>query len=393
MKTVCEPNKCVGCKACVEACSKKAITLVDNLEYQYAIINESECIHCELCHKVCQVANPLPLRSPLKWYQGWAADPANRIKSSSGGFAYSLAEKMIMDSGHVVSCKFEKGEFKYSLATTLEELDSFRESKYVKSDPEGIYSITKRLLDKGKAVLFIGLPCHVAGLKKYINQERQNLITVDLICHGSPSPKLLEMFLNQYGYSLQSIDRIHFRQKSDCSIAGKETVKQGSELSQISFTEPGIKDRYTLAFLNALIYTNNCYECRYAGCDRVSDITIGDSWGSELDEWNKENGISLAICQTEKGLSFLENCQLELHEVNVEKAVEANHQLREPCQISSNREMFFYRINKGNSFNRAVRSAFPQKCFRLDLKNLLIKLGFIKSHREGIEFRIVVESK
>lgn len=379
MKTVCDMNMCTACKACINICKKDSISISDNLKNVNAVIDEEKCIHCGLCEKVCQVKSPLPLQEPITWYQGWNTNSGERKKSSSGAFAYSLSMQMINDGGYVVSCHFHKGEFKYYVTNTILDLDGFRESKYVKSDPKDVYSAIKKLLLEGDKILFIGLPCHVAGLKKYLGREYENLITVDLICHGSPSPKLLDMFLNQYGYNLSSINKIHFRQKGNFRLICDVAVNKEASIKNISFTEPSIRDRYTIAFLYGLIYTENCYHCAYAGVGRVSDITLGDSWGSDLEETERSKGISLAMCQTEKGLSLLKRCSLELHAVDIDKAIAANHQLREPSPLSERRDVFFRAIEKGTDFNHAVNKSFPMHCFRLDLKNFLIKSKFLKS--------------
>ena len=391
MKTVCSLNMCTACMACVSICPRKAITVRDDLKYQNAVIEEQKCIDCGLCEKVCQVVHPLPLRKPLQWYQGWCNDLDDRKKSASGAFAYSMAKQIISEGGFVAACRFEKGRFLYSLAGTESELDRYRGSNYVKSDPTGIYPSVKDYLVGGNQVLFIGLPCHVAALKRYLGKEYDNLITVDLICHGSPSPMLLEMFLNQYHLSLSSISSIHFRKKGFTKQNGSPDNFDHTNESEISFTEPGIRDRYTIAFLYGLNYTENCYHCAYAGTVRGSDITIGDSWGNEFNIQEKQNGVSLALCQTEKGVSFLKRCQLDLQTVNIQRAVESNHQLREPFPMPAARNTFFDAISKGTSFNNAVKKSIPKACFRLDMKDKLLKIGICKDTKErAIDYKIFV---
>lgn len=377
MKTVCEVNKCTACMACADACPRKAVSLDDQLRYVNAVIDESKCIHCGLCEKVCQVKNPLPLQKPIEWFQGWHSDSNERKVSSSGGFTYALANTIISNGGYFASCRFVSGQFKYCITDSITELDDYRGSKYVKSNPSGVYSDVQKLLLEQKQVLFVGLPCHVAGLKRYLGSEYINLITVDLICHGSPSQNLLEMFLNQYGYSLKSAKEVSFRQKGNFRLTG-EGIRKNGAVGEFYFTQPRIRDRYSISFLYGLTYTENCYQCPYAGEKRVSDITLGDSWGSELDEDNRKKGISLALCQTEKGIELLKRSCAELFEVDIDKAIAANHQLREPFPIPKSREIFFQSIEDGDGFNKAVRKSFPKACFRLDLKNFLLKSGILK---------------
>ena len=373
-KTVCDLNMCTGCMACVEICPNKAINICDELKCQNAVIDGSKCVNCDLCKRVCQVENPLMLKTPIKWYQGWAKDLQDRMKSSSGAFAYELSKKIILDGGYVAACKFEDGRFDYCLANSIQELEQFRGSMYIKSNPVKVYSPVKRLLDEEQQVLFIGLPCHVASLKKYLGKEYENLITADLVCHGSPSPKLLEMFFAQYDIDLASVKSIQFRKKGNFRICGKRTGPNDSISQEFVFTEPGIRDRYTIAFMYGLIFTENCYHCHYAGTNRVSDITLGDSWGSSMDKTNREKGISLALCQTEKGQMLLEQCQVELHDVDKKMAIEANNQLREPFRQPYNRDVFFEALECGKRFNKAVALSFPKACFRLDTKNCLLRI-------------------
>lgn len=377
-KTVCRENLCTGCKACLDICPKNAITLFDSMDNLNAEIDQSRCVHCGLCEKVCQVCSPQPLKEPISWYQGWVADEEQRKQSSSGGFAYAFARTVVSEGGYVAACLFDKGEFRYHIASSAAELEQFRGSKYVKSDPAGVYAAVKKLLIQDKQVLFIGLPCHAAALKKTLGKEYEKLTIVDLICHGSPSPKLLNLFLTQYHRSLKTLGHIAFRQKNTFQLSVEDTEVTGK---QILFTQHGIRDRYTIAFLKGLTYTENCYSCPYAGIARGTDITVGDSWGSELNEENRKKGISLALCQTKKGEALLKRSDLHLHKVDLDKATAANQQLRRPYPRPKQRAAFFEYVKKGKRFNRAVEACFPKLCFRQSVKNFLFQYGLLKADK------------
>ena len=367
MKTVCDLNQCAGCMACVDICPKGAITIEDNLTAYNAVISENKCIDCNACHKVCQSNYPAKLLSPIKWYQGWAEVPDVRKHGSSGGIAIAVSQAFIKSGGIVCSCTFHKGEFIFEFAERLEELKKFAGSKYVKSNPRDIYKKIKKCLKNGYKILFIGLPCQISSLKNYIDpQYKDNLYTVDLICHGTPAPKLLEMFLNQYGHTLAGLRDIRFRVKAKFMVYGDYK----------GIVTNGVSDKYSIAFLNSLTYTENCYSCQYACKERVADLTLGDSWGSELPMNEQKKGISLVLCQTEKGNQLLQMADIHLENVDIEKAIMNNHQLSHPSVMPKVRNEFYKRL-RNHKFNSLVFWYFPKQCLRQDIKQLLIKMRII----------------
>lgn len=368
MKTVCENNKCSGCMACLEICPKHAITVLENISAYNAVIDETKCIHCNLCHDKCQSNHPANAAEPIKWWQGWSRDTEIRKNSSSGGAAASIEQAFVQSDGIVCSCVFEKGEFRFSFAETTEQIKRFSGSKYVKSKPQEIYRKINDLLRAGRKVLFVGLPCQASAVKNYVDKKLQkNLYIVDLICHGSPSPKVLDLFLKQYGLNREELNDIGFRTKTKFQI--DSSAKHLSTL--------GTRDCYTIAFLNSLSYTENCYECRYASIERVSDVTLGDSWGSEMAEEVQRKGISLILCQTEKGKELIANSELELHEVELNKAIENNHQLQGPSKMPEKRTYFLESLQDGKPFNKTVMKCYPKQCIKQMVKGILIKLRIV----------------
>lgn len=369
MKTVCKKDQCAGCMACIDICPKGAISIKDNLQCYNAVINEELCVNCGACQKVCQSNHPASAVAPISWQQGWTLQNEVRAKSSSGGAAAELSRGFVASGGIVCSCVFRDGVFGFEFAETVDELQKFVGSKYVKSNPVGIYKQISDKLKQEKNVLFIGLPCQVSALKNFVlSKYQKNLYTVDLICHGTSSPEILEKFLNQHHYSLKNLKDIRFRMKARFQVFGDYK----------GIVTPGVSDRYTIAFLNTLTYTENCYSCQYAKRERVSDLTIGDSWGNELAEEEQGKGISLILCQTEKGAELLNDAQLHLEPVDVDKAVENNHQLHAPSNMPEGRYEFFRLLNEGLNFDSLVKKNFPKQCFRQDIKKLLIKAKIIR---------------
>ena len=226
-----------------------------------------------------------------------------------------------------------------------------------------IYKKIANRLNKGKKVLFIGLPCQAAAVIHYTHQN-ENLFTVDLICHGTPSPIVLELALQSYGYELSAVAGIRFRSKTLFEIQ-----KESNPI-----TPKGVRDLYTHLFLEGVSYTENCYNCKYARKDRVTDITIGDSWGSKLDNSEQEKGISLILCQTERGRQLVQNANLELHEVDLDNAVRNNRQLQAPMVKPAERDAFFKLLKEGSSFSKAVKRVFPKRYYKNIIKTTLLKL-------------------
>lgn len=367
MKTVCKKNNCAGCMVCKDVCGKSAINIKDTLFAYNAIIDETKCINCNRCHLVCPQNNSLNLIYPKEWYQGWAEDEI-RVKSSSGGIAAAIINTFIKTGGIVCTCSFYRGEFTFFLSNEIDDIQKYIGSKYVKSDPSGIYIKILKQLKMNKKVLFIGLPCQVAALKKYIpNNKQDNLYIIDLICHGTPSPRLLDMYLKDHGYSLKEISDIQFRRKSKFAI--RHDFKYLISKSAV--------DKYTLAFLNGISYTENCYSCFYARTERIGDLTLGDSWGSDLSYKEKSKGISLLLCQTEKGENLINNASLHLEPVDLKNAIKHNHQLIRPSKRPLKRVLFFMALIKGVPFDFTMDICYPFKCMRQNIKLLLEKGGFI----------------
>lgn len=357
MRTVCEKNMCTGCVVCVSNCDKNAISIVDNLHAYNAVIDENLCINCGACENVCPNVKPVKKCRPIEWHQGWASREI-RERSSSGGVASAIIRDFIKDGGYVAACLFDRGKFVFRLTDSLEEAKRFAGSKYVKSNPGKIYDAIDEKLEAGERVLFIGLPCQVAALKNSM-KENENLYTIDLICHGTPSPKLLDMFLKEKGVDILCLDEIKFREKTSFGVR--------IEKKELSHGE--LRDLYIHAFLTGLDYTENCYSCQYAEFERVSDITLGDSWGSELTKDEQVQGISLILCQTERGKRLVSQSGILVQAVDIEKAVQANKQLNRPTAMHEKRKIFFEYIDHG--FHRAIRKCDPKFYYKKKLKAIL----------------------
>ena len=376
IRTVCDKDMCAGCMLCVDMCPVNAIFLRDSLESYNAIIEPDICLKCGKCHKLCPQNSSHNYVEPSAWYEGWSRNPTVRLNSSSGGMASEISTKFIQLGGEVCTCVFDNGEFIFKFIDKAEDLSLASGSKYVKSNPQGIYKDLADKLANGKKILMIGLPCQIAAAKKYINHlYEKNFYTIDLICHGTPSPELLRLYLKDNHIILEDIQYIRFRKKNN-------TVSEYKSVEKSALQER-IQDEYMHAFDIGMSYTKNCYSCRYARLERISDITLGDSWGSELSQSEKEKGISLILCQTMKGKELLDISDAELLPVDLERAINNNSNLRAPSVMPSSGYKFFSEIKRGKSFHRAMMNSDPGWVIKHRAKTLFPWMITIKQKIRG----------
>lgn len=364
LKKVCGEKKCSGCRACELICPYTAIHIEYTNEYQSAVIDSDKCVNCNLCKNICPSINQPEFLETIYCKQGWSKDGETRSKASSGGIATTISKEFIQKGGAVVGCIMQDGVTKLALAEKIENVDLFAGSKYVRSDTGSVFISVKKLLDKGKKVLFIGLPCQVAGLKGFLRNKTENLYTIDLICHGTPAQQLLDRFLEQYNINREEQSNIKFRNKNEFHIF----------IPRKKFVSEKVYDNYTRGFLKGLFYTENCYFCQYATEKRVSDITIGDAWGSELDESIVKAGVSLILINSNRGLELCESSSIHLENFDYQRAKIFNHQLEYPSPCPEKRKEFFKYINRGYSFNHAMLLCYPLEVGKGLLKEKMLWL-------------------
>lgn len=356
---VCDYNKCNGCMACIDKCPQKCIEIIDNYNSFNALKNMEICINCNQCLQVCPNITPVQKKTPFEWKQGWA-ECEIRKNASSGGAASAIIDHFIKTGGFVASCLFSEGKFIFAITNDLVYAKQFAGSKYIKSNPVGIFKKIQERLRTNK-VLFIGLPCQVAALRNYIKVQ-DNLFTIDLICHGTPSPKYLEQYLKEKKIDLHKVTDVKFRNSTrmGLSINGKEIYPYGI-------------DDYMISFLDSLNYTENCYNCSYASFERVADVTLGDSWGSELVD-EEPNGISLILVSSQKGKELLDDISFNFKKVDIDKARGANHQLNNPSKKSRKRQVFLKLYEFTHSFSSSVSIIYCVRVMKRNIKHLIMRL-------------------
>ena len=360
---------CTGCMACIGKCSKDAIYVKDELDKYNAYIDKTQCMNCGMCQRVCPQCNEVNKQDPIHWYQGWARTPEIRARGSSGGVATALAISFIRSGGVVCSCKQCDETFLFAVAKTEEEVVEFAGSKYIKSNPIGCYQQIQQILRGEIRVLFIGLPCQVDAVKRYVDAKWiKNLYTIDLICHGTPSPQILKKYLYERKKRISDYPNLKFRDKTNFRLFSNKNE---------TLSDSNIRDWYLSSFLWGITYTENCYECQYTSIRRCSDITLGDSWGTNLSD-ELTNGVSLVMCQTIKGEELLKMGDLVLCSVSIDAAIANNRQLLEPMQRHPKRDHFFQLLRDGKSVSCSMSFCFPYLSFKRLVKLVLTRMRMLK---------------
>ena len=206
---------------------------------------------------------------------------------------------------------------------------------------------------------------------------------IDLVCHGAPSVQVLNSYIKDKNMTLTKIKDIYFRTKSSFVLTKDSKV----------FTVPFASENYSTAFGKAAIFAESCYMCHYAQIKRVSDITLGDSWGTAQSHEEQMKGISLALCQTEKGKQLLESGNIKLFDVNLERCMKYNHQLNYPSQAPAKRNILMKSLKNGEGFERAFRKSYPQEYMKNEIKKVLYKFGIYKKEITDSVYHLVVEDK
>ena len=350
-----DKHKCCGCEACVQACPEHCISFNEDTEgFRYPSVNKSACIDCGLCEKVCPVLQQAEQKEPLKVYAAQNTNEEELMASSSGGLFILLAKETLREGGIVFGAKFnEKWEVVHDYAETEEEVRAFMGSKYVQSRIGNTYAQAKKFLKQGRKVLYTGTSCQIAGLKNFLRKDYDNLLTIDVICHGVPSPMVWRRYLEELkrnarkGKNSVSSPLIHSISEGDASNVHIESIsfrdkrtgwkKHSFALTLAEASADGKKntvslshifneDPYMQLFLRNLILRPSCYQCPAKAGKSQSDLTIADFWGIERchPDFDDERGVGLMMVNSEKGKQAIQSLPLKLLEVSFEDAIASN---------------------------------------------------------------------
>lgn len=368
-------SNCCGCYACENICPKNCINMkIDNEGFWYPEVNKIKCIDCNLCIKVCPVIQNLEKSKRIIAYACKSKNEYLRKVSSSGGIFSLLCEYVINKNGVVFGAGFnEKLELIHSSAMSIEECIKFRGSKYVQSKIGSTYKEAKRYLEEGRFVLFTGTQCQIKGLNLYLNKKYDNLLSVDIVCHGVPSPLVYKKYIEALESKYKSkIKGIYFRDKK----LGWNNYSYKFEFENGYKIEESFKSNmYSKGFLKDLYLRPSCYECKSKNFKTNSDITLGDYWGVEKKhkEFNDDKGTSLVMINTVKGSNIFSSIEkkLEYIKTDLNYAVSCNPSIINPVKYNENREMFFKEIH--NSSLDCIIQKYTKTKFIEKVKNRIKK--------------------
>lgn len=371
MIEICDIQKCTGCMVCYNVCNNRAISMIpDNEGFLRPNIDASLCVNCGLCNKLCPVvAEPNRFPTTKNVYSGWSLDNDTRLSSSSGGAFTEIANWVLDRGGVVFGCALSNNlTAQHIYVENKEELTLLKQSKYVQSNIGKSYKEAKRFLDLNRLVLYSGTPCQIGGLKVFLRKNYENLITVDIICHGVPSPMVFE----DYKYwlmqknQIEKIENIKFRDKKfswfNFNMSISWNNQNGEEQTYIGTY---YKDAYIRGFLRDFFLRPSCHSCQYTSTSRVGDFTIADWWGykrnSKMDKDFLAKGVSLIMANSEKAMKIIPQLNMYLINRSMEEALTTNPCLQHPFEVPENRKAFwdFY---KGHSFDEVVKEFLqPEK--------------------------------
>lgn len=398
METICDKKQCSACKACVNKCPRQCITMVaDSLDAPYPEIDKKKCIDCGLCHKTCPNNNNLDFHEARKVLAAWSLDAETRKRSASGGVAAEFYKYAIENGWYTCGVTINRHKATYIEIKTFEDIENVCNSKYVFSDTLDIYLRIQDILKHGRTVLFIGLPCQVAGLYCFLGKSYSNLITVDLVCHGIvPDEYLKQHIENIEKQTKRKSSHIYFRNPELHTYTFNFTL--GDDDGIFYKKQVYEDDTYQLGYHKALIYRENCYHCQYAQQKRIGDLTICDfsAIGKLIPVNYDRMNVSCVLVNTdcgEKTIGQLSN-RLFMEQRPRREAFAYEPQLNHPYDKHSGRNIFVSEYKLTHNFEFAASQALKKdindctpSAFRILIrksKNKVVKSALYNNLRRKI---------
>lgn len=375
---------CCGCTACVSICHHKAISMQKDKEgFLYPIINNSLCVECGLCEKVCPIIHRRKIQKQPNqrgYYALRIKDEIQLESSSSGGAFIAIANCIIKKGGVVCGAKYnEDCVVVHDFAEDMHELEDFMGSKYSQSDIRGVFVKIRTYLQNERIVLFSGTPCQVEGLRLFLCKNYDNLFTVDLVCHAVPSPKIFREYIEYSSKKLGSqVVSINMRYKKTWGWGHRYSylflLKNGKNI-----VNPSQVENWGRLYFSRLIDRPSCHDCQFTNYNRCGDITIADFWDDNTcrPDIKSEEGTSLCLVNTEKGEILLKQIRsnITLWEISKKES-------EQPCLLTPTvcnpKRMQFWRYYQKKGFEKTYGKYFIDSAYKVLKRNIknMLKLYF-----------------
>lgn len=358
---------CVGCGACAQICPQKCIRLKSNAEgFLYPVVDDAKCSNCGACLKHCPQGVPrIVQHHPIATYGIKNQNNQELYESASGGAADIAAKSIIERGGIVFGAAYAEDWSVHHIAIWEdEERKRLRSSKYVQSDVGDCYLKAKKELENGRLVLFTGTPCQIDGLLFFLGRTYDNLFTLDLICHGVPSPLLFKKYIEWQKEKMGGkIIYYNFRSKDKRGWGTQYLIKTKTKTK--TKTNELCLDRYGKHFMDGDCYRDCCYDCRYSNIDRPADMTVGDFWGIQNShpKFYSSGGVSSAMISTDNGKTLFEWMKKysEYIECSMQDVLEKQGNLMTPTIRPAPRAKFYAEINQKNDYINTMRVGLQLK--------------------------------
>ncbi len=379
-------SNCYGCTACMAICPTSAIAMHANAEgFLFPQIDAQKCIGCDLCQQVCseyvEVVKPLMHRQVAEVMAAWSREPQQVAQSTSGGLFARLAEQVLLQEGVVygVAWRDSKLEAYHKRIDSVEELPQLKGSKYVQSHMGSAYQEVQADLKRGCPVLFSGTPCQVAGLRLFLRKPYPNLITVDLVCHGVPSPKLFAHYIDWLEQKQKGakVSQFKFRDKKpNQPTAFISWQSQGKRRYYPVGMQP-----YSFGFYRSYFSRESCFNCYFSQAQRVGDITLSDFWGGEkvYPQLLKQRtaGFNMVMCNSTIGEQWMAKIQDTITAItcDTQVAIDGDIRLRESNPRPPLRDEIYSLLNS-HGFDYIQKNYLRPKHYWLQrcMPNILRKL-------------------
>lgn len=387
MIEILDKRNCCGCSACTSVCPQKCIEMkVDNEGFLYPEVEKTTCVNCGLCENVCPVLNAKKNNIINVIKKAFLIQNRN-IKvlkeSTSGGFFSVLAEHVIEQGGIVIGAAYDS-EFnvKHIIINNIEGLEWLRNSKYTQSNINGMYLECKEILETGKKVCFSGTPCQIAGLIDFLGKKYENLITVDVVCRGVPSPLLFAKYIKWLGGS-DKISSIKFRDKHYGYFCSMMSVyyKSGKVIRKEIHSDPMLR-----FFFNNMCSRPSCHKCAIKTLDRLSDFTMFDCWhANKFSNKFGTYGTTAVIVRNNDAYKLLKDLKEEFlyEEVDLETVIELDGSMMlKSVPASEERDDFFYALNC-DEFDAVIRRfgrGTIVEEIKVAIKKALIYMGIFEKY-------------